>query len=111
MIFGIYWRDIAPAICSWGQPLLNMNIERNFEATLWRHRWRHHHKKTFFDIIWDDLFISEVRLKLCLIFQILKMAAILSSRQTFLPKVIAEVEYIRKIAISISQILSFWSPL
>ena len=25
-----------------------MNIERNFEATLWRHRWRHHHKKNFF---------------------------------------------------------------
>ena len=24
-----------------------MNIERNFEATLWRHRWRHHHKKLF----------------------------------------------------------------
>ena len=46
-----------------------MNIERNFEATLWRHRWRHHHKKNFFCIIWDDLIISEVRLKLCLIFQ------------------------------------------
>ena len=40
---GIYWRDIALAICSRSQPLLNMNIERNFEATLWRHRWRHHH--------------------------------------------------------------------
>ena len=26
-------------------------------------------KNTFFDIIWDDLFISEVKLKLCLIFQ------------------------------------------
>ena len=24
-----------------------MNIERNFEATLWCHRWRHHHKKLF----------------------------------------------------------------
>ena len=46
-----------------------MNIERIFEATLWRHRWRHHHKKTFFGIILDDLFISEVKLKLCLIFQ------------------------------------------
>ena len=57
------------AICSRSQHLLNMNIERNFEATLWRHRWRHHHKKTFCGIIWDDLFISEIRLKLCLIFQ------------------------------------------
>ena len=30
---------------------------------------RHHHEKTFWGIIWDDLFISEVKLKLCLIFQ------------------------------------------
>ena len=29
-----------------------MNIERNFEATLWRHPWRHHHKKNFF---WHNL--------------------------------------------------------
>ena len=39
------------------------------------------------------------------------MAAILSSRQTFLPKVIPEVGYTRKIAMSISDILSFWSML
>ena len=39
------------------------------------------------------------------------MAAILSSRQTFLPEVIPEVEYTRKIAISISDILNFWSTL
>ena len=39
------------------------------------------------------------------------MAAILSSRQTFLPEVIPEVEYIRKIAISTSDIWSFWSML
>ena len=39
------------------------------------------------------------------------MAAILSSRQTFLPEVIQEVEYTRKIAISISDILTFWSKL
>ena len=44
-----------------------MNRERNFEAALWRYRGCHHHKKTFWGIIWDDLFISEVRLKLCLI--------------------------------------------
>ena len=35
------------------------------------------------------------------------MAAILSSRQTFLPEVIPEFEYIRKIAISTADILSF----
>ena len=46
-------------------------------------------KILFIDIIWDDLFISEVKLKLCL----------------------PEVEYTRKIAMSISDILSFWSTL
>ena len=39
------------------------------------------------------------------------MAAILSLRQTFLLEVIPEVEYTRKIAMSISDILSFWSML
>ena len=35
------------------------------------------------------------------------MAAILSSRQNFLPEVIPEVEYTKKIAMTISDILSF----
>ena len=39
------------------------------------------------------------------------MAAILSSRQTFLSEVIPEIEYTIKIAMSISDILSFWSTL
>ena len=39
--------------------------------------------KNIFGIIWDGLFISEVKLKLYLIFKNFKMAAILSSRQTF----------------------------
>ena len=39
------------------------------------------------------------------------MAAIMRSRQTFLPDVIREVEYISKIAMSISDILSFWYAL
>ena len=39
------------------------------------------------------------------------MAAFLSSRQTFLPEVIPEGEYTRKKAMSISDILSFWSTL
>ena len=39
------------------------------------------------------------------------MAAILSSRQTFLPEVIPEGEYTRKIAMNISDILNFWSTL
>ena len=45
-----------------------LNIEGNFEATLWRHRGCHHQGK-FLGIIWDVFFISEVKLKLCLIFQ------------------------------------------
>ena len=39
------------------------------------------------------------------------MAAILSSRQTFSPEIIPEVDYTKKIAMSISDILSFWSML
>ena len=39
------------------------------------------------------------------------MAAILSSRQTFLREIIPEVEHTKKVAISISDILSFWSTL
>ena len=39
------------------------------------------------------------------------MADIMSSQQTFSPDVIPEVEYTRKIAINISDILSFWSTL
>ena len=64
-------------------------------------------KNTFSGITWADLFISEVKLKLCLIFIFFfKMAVILSSRQTFLPE-IPKVECTRKITISISDILSF----
>ena len=63
-------------------------------------------KKAFLGIIWNDLFISEVKLKLCPIIKNFKMAALLSSRQTFLPEVIPEVEYTRKIAVSIP---TFWA--
>ena len=65
----IYWRDIALATCSRSQPLPNMYMEGHFEVTLWSHRWRHHHENNFFGISWDGLFISEVKLQLCLIFQ------------------------------------------
>ena len=64
-------------------------------------------KNTVFGIIWDDLFISEVKLKLWLICQFFQNGRHLSSRQTFSPEVIPEVEHSRKIAISISGILSF----
>ena len=44
-----------------------MNLKGKFQATLWRHLWRRHEK--LFGIIWGGIFISEVKLKLCLIFQ------------------------------------------
>ena len=43
--------------------------------------------------------------------KLIKMAANLSLRQIFLPEIIPEVDYTRKIAMSISDILSFWSML
>ena len=63
-------------------------------------------KKIFFGIIWNDLFIYEVKLKLCSIIQNFK-----NDRHFELatPEVIPEVEYTRKITISISDILSFLS--
>ena len=59
-----------------------MNIEGNFEATLWRHRWRHHHEKYYYVIICDGLFISAVEMKVCLLFQKWPLY-IFRSRQTF----------------------------
>ena len=44
-------------------------------------------------------------------FDIFKMAAILSSLRNFLPEMTPEVEYSTKKAISICDILSFWSML
>ena len=68
-------------------------------------------QKTFWGIIWDDLFISEVRLKLCLIFQNFQNGRHFELATNFSSEVIPEVEYTRKIAVSISDILSFWSTL
>ena len=69
-------------------------------------------KNLFFCIILRDLFISVVKLKLCLIFQNFRNGRHFElATKLFLPEVILEVEYTRKIAISISDILSFWSTL
>ena len=59
-----------------------MNIERNFEATLWRHRWRHHHKKNFLGII--GTIFSYLRLNWA-VFNISKFSKWLPfwARQTF----------------------------
>ena len=65
----------------------------------------------FFPIIWDGFFISEVKLKLCLIFENFQNGRHFELATNFLPEVIPEVEYTWKIAIGISDILSFWSML
>ena len=58
-------------------------------------------ENTFSCIIWGDLFISDVDLKLYLIFDILKIVAVLRSQQTLLLQVISKVQYASKIAMSI----------
>ena len=68
-------------------------------------------KITFFGIIWNDLFIYEVKLKLCSIIRNLQNGCHFELVTNFLLEVIPEVEYTRKIAISISDILSFWLTL
>ena len=55
--------------------------------------------------------MSEVKLKLCLIFQNFQNGRHFQLATIFLQEVILEVEYTRKIAISISDIFSFWSTL
>ena len=56
-------------------------------------------------------FISEVKLKVRLIFQNFQNDRHFELATNFLPEVIPEVEYTRDMAISISDILSFWSTL
>ena len=61
----MYWRGIALVSCSQGGPLPNINIK----DWLWGHPGTSSmaslpRKIFFFGIIWDDLFISEVKVKL-----------------------------------------------
>ena len=95
--------------------MLWFHLWRNIEGRLWGHpvtslmtssSWKY-----FFGIIRDDLFISEFKLKLCLIFQNNLNGRHFELAKFFLPEVIPEVECARKIAMSISDILSFWSTL
>ena len=67
--------------------------------------------KKFCGIIWDALFISEVRLELCLTFQNFQTGHHFELDKLIFPEVIPEVEYTRNIAMSISDILSIWSML
>ena len=52
---------------------LLFHIYRNIEGRLWGHpvtfSMTSSSYKYFFGIIWDDIFISEVKLKLCFIFR------------------------------------------
>ena len=97
--------------CSRSEPLIYMNIEGNYQVTLWRQRWRHHHKITFWGIIWDDLLTADVKLKLCLRFPNFQNGRLFDVATIFLPEAIPEVEHASKIAINVSNILSFWSML
>ena len=56
--------------------------------------------------------MSEVKLELCLIFQNFQNRRHFElATDFFLPEVILELEYTRTIAISIADILSFWSAI
>ena len=63
---------------------------------------------------YNDIYIydvCEVTLKLCLIFPNIQNVRHCEAATFVLPAVVPEVEYASKIAISISDILSFWSML
>ena len=47
---------------------LQKNIEGLFKVNFWRHQLRHHYEILSYGLIWDDLFIPDVKLKLCLTF-------------------------------------------
>ena len=85
--------------------------ERNFEATLWCHRWRHHHKKPFFCHNLGQSFHIWGQIEAVFNISEFSKWPPFWARQTFLPEVIPEVEYTRKTAMSFSNILSFWSTL
>ena len=68
--------------------------------------------KNFFGIIWDVIIISEIKLKLCSIIENFQNGhSFRAHDKFFLLEVIPEVEYTRKIAICIFDILSFCSTL
>ena len=90
------WRNIEDRL--WGSPGTSL-----MTSSSW--------KKNFFGIIWNDLFISEVKLKLCSIIYDFQNGRHFGLATNFLPEVIPEDECTRKTAISISDILSFWSTL
>ena len=59
----------------------------------------------------DDIFKTEVKIKLCLIFRNFQNGCHYEVATTLVPEVIPEVEYTSQIAMIIFDILSFWSTL
>ena len=89
--------------------------KRNLEKRLWGRSvtssMTSSYENIYSCIIWDDLFISDVNLKLCLIFWHFQNGRHIELATKFLPEVTLEAEYSTRIAISICDILSFWSML
>ena len=89
-------------------PLLDMSFEGNFQVTMWRHRWRHHHENTF----WGRS--SHIWCQNEAVFDISKFSkwqSFWGHNKLFLleviPEVIQEVEYARIIAMGIYDVLTF----
>ena len=105
------WREIVLAICSRSEPLPNMNIE----GRLWGHTVTASMTSSPWKIpFWYNLGQSlHIRGQNEAVFHISNFSKWppFWGRDKFLPDVILEVEYISKIAMCISDILSFWSTL
>ena len=82
----------------WSHPVTSSMMPSPWKKLLWHNLGRSFHIWGQIEAVFN---ISKFK----------KMAVILSSQQTFSLEVILEVEDVRKIAISISDILSFWSTL
>ena len=97
--------------CSRSQPLLNMNIDGNFDATLWRHRWRNHREKLFWHNFGRSFHIWGKIEAMFNISKFSKWPPFWARDKIFFLEDIPEVKYAIKIAISISDILNFRSTL
>ena len=92
-------------------PLLNMNIDGNFDITRWRHRWRNHREKLFWHNLGRSFHIWGKFEAMFNISKVSKWPPFWASGKNILLEVIPKVEYAIKIAINISDILNFRSTL
>ena len=87
-----------------------MNIEGNFQVTLWRHWWCHHDKYLFGHNLGR---YSHIWCQIETVFHILAFSKWLPfwgrAKVFFLPWVIPEVDYASQIVITVNDILSLWS--